>query len=186
MPSPPPLLAVLEGPRARLRPFRASDAAAFAALNADPEVMRHFAAPLSRAESDAFLARILANPAETGFMAVEERATGAFAGLCGLARVPWPPLAGEVEIGWRLAPAFQGRGLATEAARLALAHALGPLGIARVVAFTVPANERSWRLMERVGMTRVGAFEHPRLPEGHPLRPHVLYEVRRPAAGRTG
>lgn len=185
---PPPLPAVLEGPRARLRPFREADAPAFAALNADPEVMRHFAAPLARAESDAFLARILANPAETGFMAVEERATGAFAGMCGLARVPWPPLAGAVEIGWRLAPAFQGRGLATEAARLALSHAFGPLGLERVVAFTVPANERSWRLMERVGMTRVGTFEHPRLPEEHPLRPHILYAITRDgaAAGRTG
>jgi RimJ/RimL family protein N-acetyltransferase len=84
-----------------------------------------------------------------------------------------------VEIGWRLFPAFWGQGFAREAAELALRAAFGPLGLDEVVAFTVPANRPSWGLMRRLGMRPDGAFEHPRLPEGHPLRPHLLYRARR-------
>jgi RimJ/RimL family protein N-acetyltransferase len=173
---------VLDGPRLRLRPWRDGDADAFAALNADPAVMRHFAAPLSRAESDAMLARIRAHDAEHGFCfwAAERRADGRLLGFCGLSRVPFEArFAPAVEIGWRLFPTFWGQGLAREAAELALAAAFGPLGLPEVVAFTVPANEPSWGLMRRLGMRPDGAFEHPRLPGGHPLRPHLLYRLRR-------
>lgn len=172
---------IIEGARVRLRPFRDGDRDAFAAMNADPRVMAHFVAPLSRVESDAFLDRIENRRAETGlgFMAVEERASGAFAGLCGLAAVPWTAwFTPAVEIGWRFGPDFQGRGLASEAATLALADGFRRRALDRIVAFTVQANAPSWRLMERIGMMRVGTFENPRIPEGHPLRPQVLYEVR--------
>jgi RimJ/RimL family protein N-acetyltransferase len=173
---------VLDGPRVRLRPWRDDDADAFAALNADPEVMRHFAAPLSRAESDAMLGRVRAHEAEHGFCfwAAERREDARLVGFCGLQRVPFEArFAPAVEIGWRLFPAFWGLGLAREAAEVALGGAFGPLGLAEVVAFTVPANGRSWGLMRRLGMLPDGAFEHPRLPEGHPLRPHLLYRLRR-------
>jgi ribosomal-protein-alanine N-acetyltransferase len=184
---------VVDGPRLRLRPWRDGDADAFAALNADPAVMRHFAEPLSRAESDAMLARVRAHQAEHGFCfwAAERRPHGRLVGFCGLQRVPFEArFTPAVEIGWRLFPAHWGQGLAREAAELALGAAFGPLALGEVVAFTVPANAPSWGLMRRLGMRPEGAFEHPRLPEGHPLRPHLLYRSRRDewtgAAGGAG
>jgi RimJ/RimL family protein N-acetyltransferase len=173
---------ILDGPRIRLRPWREEDAAPFAAMNADPAVMRHFAAPLSRAESDTFLSRIRAHEAEHGFCfwAVERRDGGGGApiGLCGLQHVAFESrFTPAVEIGWRLTPPHWGQGLAEEAARLALAAGFGPLGLAEIVAFTVPGNERSWGLMRRLGMRADGEFAHPRLPEDHPLRTHLLYRL---------
>ncbi len=95
-----------------------------------------------------------------------------------------------VEIGWRLAAKHWGQGYATEAASVVLDHAFGPLGLEQVVSFTVPANRRSRHVMERLGMTRLLAddFEHPSLPEGYPLRRHVLYQGSRAAwlASRAG
>ena len=172
---------VLEGERVRLRLFRDGDRNAFAAMNAHPEVMAHFVAPLTRAESDAFLDRIEAGRVASGlgFMAVDDKATGALAGMCGLTVVPWTAsFTPAVEIGWRFIPTFQGRGLATEAARLALSDGLDR-GLEKIVAFTVQANTPSWRLMERIGMTRAGTFEHPRIPKGHPLCLQLLYEAGR-------
>ncbi|MFC7539583.1 GNAT family N-acetyltransferase [Siccirubricoccus deserti] len=135
--------------------------------------MRHFAAPLSRAESDAWGARMQAHIATHGwgFWAVELLATPGCIGAVGLMHIPWqvPGRASQVpavEIGWRIAPAQQRQGLAEEAARLALAAGFGPIGLAEILAFTVPANVPSWRLMEKLGMRRIGGFEHPRLPEG--------------------
>jgi RimJ/RimL family protein N-acetyltransferase len=116
---------------------------------------------------------------------------GRLVGFCGLQRVPFEArFTPAVEIGWRLFPAHWGQGLAREAAELALGAAFGPLALGEVVAFTVPANAPSWGLMRRLGMRPEGAFEHPRLPEGHPLRPHLLYRSRRDewtgAAGGAG
>lgn len=172
---------VLDGPRIRLRPWREDDGPAFAALNADPEVMRHFAAPLSRAESDAMFARVRAHEAEHGFCfwAAERGDRAHLVGFCGVQHVPFEArFTPAVEIGWRLFPAFWGQGLAREAAEMALDAAFGPLALDEVVAFTVPANRASWGLMRRLGMRPDGVFEHPRLPEGHPLRPHLLYRSR--------
>lgn len=173
---------ILDGPCIRLRPWREADADAFAALNADPEVMRHFTSPLTRAESDAFLAHIMRHQAEHGFSfwALERRGAASPIGLCGLSHVSFQaPFAPAVEIGWRLMRAHWRRGLAEEAARLALAAGFGPLRLPEIVAFTVPANEPSWRLMEKLGMRAGGRFAHPRLPEGNPLRTHLLYRLSR-------
>ncbi len=178
-------------PRLVLRAWRDADLGPFAALNADPEVMRHFPAPLSRAESDAVAARIRADMAARGFgfWAVEVPGAAAFAGFVGLS-VPRfaPPFAASerpcVEVGWRLAREHWGRGYATEAAAAALAVAFGRLGLAEVVAFTAPGNARSRAVMERLGMRRDPAddFDHPLVAAGHPLRRHVLYRAKRPAA----
>jgi len=173
---------LLTGPRLHLRPWRPDDAEAFAALNADPRVMRHFVAPLTREESDRFLAALVAHEAAQGFCfwAVERHARPGPIGLCGLMRVPWQArFTPAVEIGWRIAAAHWRQGYAEEAARLALAAGFGPLDLAEIVAFTVPANEPSWRLMAKLGMRADGGFDHPRLAEGHPLRPHLLYRLGR-------
>src|SRR5262249_22537952 len=93
-----------------------------------------------------------------------------------------------VEVGWRLAFEHWGHGYATEAARLALGHAFGPLAISAVASFTSVANLRSRAVMERLGMRRDPAddFDHPRLPEAHPLRPHVLYRLDSKSASGLG
>jgi RimJ/RimL family protein N-acetyltransferase len=174
----------LRGPRVLLRPWRPSDLAPFAALNADPEVMEHLPAPLTREESDAAVTRIEAHLAAHGFTfwAVEVPDEVPFAGFVGLA-VPkfdahFTPC---VEVGWRLAREHWGKGYAVEAAAVALRAAFGPLGLHEVVSLTVPANFRSQRVMERLGMRRSPAddFDHPLLPDGHTLRRHVLYRIAR-------
>ncbi len=168
----------LSTPRLVLRRWRPEDRAPFAALNADPEVMEHFPAPLSRAESDAFVDRIEAGFAEHGFglWAVEVVATGEFVGFTGLSRPRFMP---GVEVGWRLARPAWGHGYASEAARAAVRHGFEAVGLPEIVSFTVPANVRSHAVMRRIGMTRDpdGDFDHPRVPEGSPLRRHVLYRI---------
>jgi ribosomal-protein-alanine N-acetyltransferase len=176
-----------ETERLLLRRWRDDDRAPFAALNADPEVMRHFPARLTREESDALVDRAEQHFERHGYglWALERRDTGAFIGFTGLA-VPrfeahFTP---AVEVGWRLARSAWGAGYASEAARAALAVGFGEAGLDEIVSFTVPANTRSRAVMARIGMTHDPRddFDHPGLPEGHPLRPHVLYRIRRTPA----
>lgn len=174
--------AALRGPRLRLRPWRDADLLPFARLNADPWVMRHMPARLAREESDALAARFRAHHAEHGwgFWVVEPVGGPSFAGTVGLQHVPWQaPFTPAVEIGWRIVPALQRQGLAEAAARLALGVAFASLGLDRVVSFTVPKNEPSWRLMEKLGMREGPGFDHPALPEEHRLRRHLLYTLDR-------
>ncbi|MEA1831468.1 GNAT family N-acetyltransferase [Methylobacterium durans] len=170
-----------------LRRWRRADDAPFAALNADPEVMRHFPATKAPAES-LWEARSLDRRFEAdGFGPwVLEMPGEPFLGFVGALRLvrPMPFAGGErpgagVEIGWRLARAGWGRGLATRAARLALADLFGRCGIADVLAFTALGNAPSRRVMDRLGMRRDAAedFDHPALPEGSPLCRHVLYRL---------
>jgi RimJ/RimL family protein N-acetyltransferase len=168
----------------RLRRWRPADAEPFAALNGDPRVMEHFPAVLSREESDSFIKRIEEHFDRRGFAqwAVEVVGAAPFIGYVGLSvprfEAPFTPC---VEIGWRLATEFWGQGFATEAAQAALNFGFECLNLDEIVSFTVPANQRSRRVMERLGMTRQPAddFDHPMLPEGHPLRRHVLYRIAR-------
>jgi RimJ/RimL family protein N-acetyltransferase len=153
-----------------------------AALSADPEVMEHFPARLERAEVALLIARLEAGFERDGFgfWAVELRAGGALAGFVGLSPVPDDiPLAPAVEIGWRLAREQWGRGIAREAAGAALGHGFGTLGLHEIVAYTAAGNERSRRLMERLGMRRDAAadFDHPRVPRESPLVRHVVYRI---------
>ena len=167
--------------RLLLRPWRETDKPLFAALNADPQTMIFFPAPLSREESDALADRIAANIERDGwgFWAVERPEDGRFIGFVGLNRTQGLPFSPAVEVGWRLARPFWGRGYASEAGRAALDFAFSTLRLEEVVAFTALANRRSRSVMERLGLKPRGHFEHPGLPEGHPLRPHVLYGIRR-------
>jgi RimJ/RimL family protein N-acetyltransferase len=170
----------LTGPRLILRPWRAEDLDPLFSINGDAHSMRHFAAPMTRAESDAWAERMQTHMEAHGwgFWVVEERGVAPFVGVVGLMTIPWEArFTPAVEIGWRIAPAFRRRGIAEEAARMALDFAFGSLALPEVVAFTVPDNAESWRLMERLGMRADGDFDHPRLPEGHRLRRHVLYRL---------
>ncbi len=170
-----------------LRRWQTSDRVPFAALNADPEVMRHFPAPLDRVDSDLLVDRIDAHFDAHGFglWAVEVSATGDFIGFTGLAPMPLgTPGTGDYEIGWRLARSAWHQGYATEAARAALDVATGRLRMARVWSITAVSNTPSQAVMQRIGLVRHGLFEHPALPQGHPLRPHVAYRTPEGRAGR--
>jgi RimJ/RimL family protein N-acetyltransferase len=176
--------------RLLLRPWRASDRAPFAALNADPLVMESFPARLSAAESDAMADTIeqrMAQQGGWGLWAVEVPAVADFVGFVGLNPAQETLGHPAVEIGWRLAAEHWGRGYAPEAARASLAHGFDSLGLEEIVAFTSTGNAKSRRVMEKIGMTHQPDrdFEHPRIPKGSPLRRHVLYAIRRPrGAGR--
>jgi RimJ/RimL family protein N-acetyltransferase len=171
-----------------LREWRDEDCEPFAAMNADPRVAEFLGGPIDRAASDAMVDRIRAHFRERGFgaWAVEVAGGAHFAGFLGLAvprfEAPFTPC---VEIGWRLAAEHWGQGYATEAGRAALAFGFEELRLAEIVSFAVPANLRSLRVMERLGLVRdeAGDFDHPLLPKTHPLSRHVLYRIRR-GAGR--
>ena len=172
----------LETDRLVLRPWRAEDAEPFAALNADPQVMRYFPATLSRSESDAIIARARGKAETDGicFQPVEEKASGRFLGFVGLNRAaPDVPVPDTLEIGWRLARHAWGQGFATEAAMAWLRFGFETLRLPEIISFTTVGNIPSRRGMERLGMSEdpAGAFEHPALEVGHPLRPHVLYRL---------
>lgn len=173
----------LRGERVLLRGWEPDDLAPFAAMNADPRVMEHYPAPLTRGESDAFVReRIAKQFAELGFglWAVEVPGVAPFVGYVGLSvhtfDADFTPC---VEIGWRLAFEHWGEGYATEAARVAIEFGFAEAGLDEIVSFTTPANRRSVAVMERLGMTYAGEFDHPRLPPGHRLRRHVLYRLAR-------
>jgi RimJ/RimL family protein N-acetyltransferase len=172
---------MIETERLRLRPWREADREPFFALNSDPAVMEYLPKG-TRADSDAAVDRMMATQAAHGhcFWAVERKDDGAFLGFCG----PMParePL-NEVELGWRLSRNAWGKGYASEGARASLAWCWDNLDTPTVMAITVPANVRSRAVMERIGMRYVeGAdFDHPAVPEGDPLRRHVLYRAWRP------
>jgi RimJ/RimL family protein N-acetyltransferase len=172
----------LQTARLLLRGWTPGDEKPFAELCGDPEVMQHFPATLSRRESNALMARLQEHFARHGFglWAVELPGMAPFIGFVGLSHVPFTAhFTPAVEVGWRLARSFWGRGYASEAAAAVVGFGFARLGLKQIVSFTVPANVRSRRVMERLGMTCDTAddFDHPGLPEGHPLRPHVLYRL---------
>ncbi len=176
---------MIETERLILAEWRDDHREAIAAINADPVVMRYFVAPMTRAESDAQVDRQLAAQAEYGFCfwAVERKADGVLLGLAGLKTgAPDTPIADDLEIGWRLGQHGWGQGFASEAARAALRHGFADPAVPRIAAITTASNEKSWRVMERLGMSRDPSadFEHPAVPVGHPVRPHITYFIQRP------
>lgn len=170
--------------RLLLRRWLPADLEPFAAMNADPRVSEYLPTPLARAESDEKVARIHVHFEEHGFglWAVEIPGITPFAGFVGLSAPRFEAhFTPAIEIGWRLGAEHWGRGYATEGARAALAFGFDVARLEEIVSITVPANARSRHVMEKIGMTRDPAddFDHPLLPEGHPLRRHVLYRIAR-------
>jgi len=171
-------------PRLLLRQWRDEDLEPLARMSADPEVMRYFPACLDRAECAALIERCREHFARHGFglWALQRRDSGEFIGFTGLGHMGFEAhFTPAIEIGWRLARAHWGQGLASEAARAALAHGFTELGMARIIAFTAVSNLPSQSLMQALGMQRDPAddFDHPNLPADHPLRRHVLYTLDR-------
>jgi RimJ/RimL family protein N-acetyltransferase len=171
----------IETERLRLRQWIESDREPFARLNADPRVMEFLPSILDRAASDAMIDRLqgLIIDRGWGLWAVESKQDQQFIGYVGLhiptADLPFSPC---VEIGWRLAFAYWGKGYATEAAQAALKVGFDRLELPEIVSFTAIDNHRSSAVMERLGMNREAeTFEHPSLTAGHPLREHCLYRL---------
>jgi len=174
----------LQTDRLLLRRWRDSDRLPFQAMSADPRVMEFMPSLLSEAESDALIDRAQSNFDRHGYgpFAAELLENQAFIGFIGLSIPNFDAtFMPAVEVGWRLGFDFWGRGLATEGARAVIRYAFSELGLDGLVSFTVPGNVRSRRVMEKIGMTHDPRddFDHPRLPEGHPLRRHVLYRLQR-------
>lgn len=176
---------MIQTQRLLLRSWREADRDPFLDICRSPAVMACLGGPADAERVDAAIARIRACERAHGFCfwAMERKEDGAFLGLCGLkiADVAATPVDGEIEIGWRLREQDWGRGYAREAAFATLRWVWAHTDAPRVIAMTVPANRRSWGLMERIGMTRRPRldFDHPLFPEHHPLRRHIVYAVDR-------
>lgn len=176
----------METERLIMRRWREADREPFAELNADPEVMEYFPGLLTRERSDLMVGRIEQSFDELGYglWALEVRESGEFIGFSGLALQTFEaPFTPAVEVGWRLARHAWGHGYATESARAAMAYGFDQVGLDEIVSMTAAVNLRSRAVMERLGMTYDPSddFEHPAIvsPDS-PLRPHVLYRLRRP------
>ncbi len=164
---------MIETDRLRLRRWCESDILPLAALNADPRVMEFYLAPLSRLETERMILRIERS--------IEQKGFGFWAaGFIGL-NIPEKtfPFSPCVEIGWRLAHPFWGKGFATEGAKASLQFGFEEIGLPEIVALTATINVRSRRVMEKIGMSRQSQddFDFPSVALDHPLRPHVLYRV---------
>lgn len=177
---------IIETKRLVLRRWRDADREPFAQLNADPQTLVFFPSTLTRAESDALVDRIEARFKVHGYglWALEIRETGQFIGFTGLAPMPDDvPGAGGTEIGWRLARPAWHRGYATEAALAARDVAFIGADLAELWSMTAVLNTPSQAVMRRIGMTEAARFEHPRIPDGSPLKPHVVYHLASPGTG---
>ena len=172
----------VETERLLLRPWREDDRLPFASLNADPRVMEYFPSLLTKEESDATVERIFAHIDTHGFglWAVEVPGRAPYIGFVGLMIPSWQShFTPCVEVGWRLAQPHWGEGYAPEAARAALRFGFEELDLPEIVSLTVPANRKSRRVMEKIGMhhDEGGDFDHPMLPRGHAQERHVLYRL---------
>jgi len=161
-----------------LRAWCDADRSAFHALNSDPTVMATIGPVMTRAESDAFMNRIMQHFTEHGYGAWCVEYDGECIGYTGF-MVPW--FRDGIEIGWRIRSEHWGNGFAPEAALECLRHGFGDLGFDEVLSFTAVTNAKSQRVMHKIGMTYDAGddFDHPGVPDGNPLRPHVLYRIDR-------
>ncbi len=173
---------ILDTDRLILREWKDEDIPAFIAMNQDPRVMEFFPALRTEQESRALVERICQHFRAHGFgaFAVELKATGEFIGFTSL-MIPdfeahFTPC---VEIGWRLAHKFWGKGYATEAAKAVLKEGFEKHGLEEIVSFTSMLNKPSMRVMEKIGLKRDlnGDFDHPNIPKDHRLARHVLYRL---------
>jgi RimJ/RimL family protein N-acetyltransferase len=161
-----------------LRQWKESDIEPLATMNADPDVMRYFLNRLTRRESMEMYNRLRATIDQRGWGVWAVEVDGDFAGMVGLNIPQWQlPFSPCTEVLWRLRKEFWGRGIGYSAAMQAIEHGFSKAGLSEIVAFTTPPNLRSIRLMARLGMERdhQGDFDHPAVPEGHPLKRHILF-----------
>ncbi len=173
---------VIRTERLILRPWRDGDLELFAQLNADPRVMEFFSSVKSFEDTVEEYNRIKNSFEKEGWglWAASLKDEDRFIGFIGLNRVPVPFTPG-VEVGWRLAYEYWGKGYATEGAKASLMYGFETLGLDEIISFTATQNKRSQNVMKKIGMSHYPEedFDHPRLAEGHRLRRHVLYRIKK-------
>jgi RimJ/RimL family protein N-acetyltransferase len=174
----------IETERLILREWHESDIAPLLAICRDPQVME-FLGPLETEEGiRSAIARQQAYQANLGhcYWAIERKVDSETLGFCGIQpEPPGTPIVGLPDIGWRLGRSYWGQGYAREAAQASLDWGFTHLPDDAIWAITVPANTRSWGLMERLGMERQHDmdFDHPNVAEGSPLKRHITYRIKR-------
>lgn len=173
---------IIKTERLILRPWREADLAPFAKMNADPRVREYFPSVLTTEESNRSVEMMSEHIAKCGwgFWAVSLIQTDEFIGMIGLENVSFvAPFTPAVEIGWRLTFDHWGKGYAAEGAAASLEYGFETLNLDEIVSFTAEHNQKSQRVMEKIGMRHNSNddFDHPKLSEGHWLRRHVLYRI---------
>ena len=171
---------IFESQRLGFRRWKEQDREPFAAMTEDPEVMQYFPKLLVKEEADRLIDRFNRHMEDKGYTmwAVERKEDKAFIGFIGLLEITMAIEGqGAAEIGWRLDKCYWKQGYAVEGAGACLAYAFGPLDMAEVYSFTSAINTPSETVMKRIGMAKVGEFEHPKLETGSPLKRHVLYKI---------
>lgn len=169
--------------RLGFRNWQTDDLTSYAKLNADPQVMEFFPRPYSTQESALQIERFRRMSEIHGYCpyAVDRLDTQELIGFIGFMHTDFPaPFTPCTEIGWRLDRAAWGQGYATEGAKSCLQYAWETLELEEIYSFTAVVNQRSERVMQKIGMEAKGKFDHPKVDEGSVLRPHVLYAIKKP------
>ena len=167
--------------RLGFRNWSEADFKGLCALNQDPEVMAYFPNLLSHEASRDFMKRMQVKFEQKGYcyFAVDELESGSFIGFIGLSDQEFEsPFTPCVDIGWRLARNFWGNGYATEGAMRCLEYAFEDLGLEVILSHCPVVNTRSWNVMEKIGMLRIGTFKHPVLKDYPKLENCYCYEIR--------
>ena len=173
---------IFQSPRLGFRNWSDGDIAPFAEINSDPEVMTYFPKPLSFAETKGLVQRLQKYYTDYGytFYAVDRLEAAEFIGFIGMKYQTFESFFTPcVEIGWRLKRSAWGKGFATEGAKACLNSGFDTLGFLEIYSITAIPNLRSERVMQRIGMEKIGEFDHPSLEEGHVLQRHVIYRTKK-------
>jgi ribosomal-protein-alanine N-acetyltransferase len=151
-------------------------------MNKDKDVMEFFPATMTEEETRAMIKRIHIRFEKSGFgfYAVEKKSTNEFIGFAGLGIPSFESFFTPcVEIGWRFIKEEWGRGYAAEAAGACLKYAFEILALDKIVSFTSVLNLKSERVMQKIGMNKIGEFDHPFMDKENRLYRHVVYERRK-------
>lgn len=171
--------------RLGFRSWRAEDLEEFSQLNADKAVMEHFPTTLSKKEVEELIKKLQLQYTKQGFTyyATEIKATGEFIGMIGLAYQEYPsPFTPAIDIGWRLKKSAWGKGYATEGAKCCLAYGFKELNLKQIIAVCPEVNQRSENVMQKIGMKKLGAFDHPKLADHSRLKKHLCYQITKGAS----
>lgn len=173
---------IIETPRLILRTWKHDDVEGYFNINQDPKVIEFVRGNLSVEQINKFMddQNVQQEKRNFAIWAAELKETGELLGFIGLNHVPWQAhFTPAVEVGWRLGSQYWGNGYAPEGAKAALEYGFRQCGLQEIIAFTVPANQRSIRVMEKIGLKRdmSGDFLHPELEPGHRLSQHILFKI---------
>lgn len=179
-----PRQVIIETERLYLRNWIEEDIAPYYSLNQHPKVIEFLREPLTMQQVEDFIVAANQHQTKHGYTlwAVEPKNRPTCIGFIGLNYTTWEaPFTPAVEVGWRLDADWWGKGYATEGAKACLVYGFNTCGLQEIVSFTVSENNRSRRVMEKIGLIRDvnGDFAHPKLEPDHPLSKHVLYRIKK-------